>query len=580
MERLYGGFLCSMCDQPGRFGFVYVCTQDWEGERLEREGTNQALNSAIERTITRSTRPSSEMDDDSAPFPVEDLNQSTKDAIARGGYTDEQIEILKAQKRHVVDVTRECLERIKEEESQPFRSLRTFGPTTSPFLTRPVMTYEANFDPSLPTSDSSSSSSSEEADSATTTPVTSSNSAVQDVDSTKPSPSTTPVLPPLAPLDGIVQDLFDVRVGGSKKRKTPPSPTVLTTGQGALDSDGRAPRIFPYCTFMCCPACRPTYRDRVWGRLDAYLVPSTSHLHPSPSVQHLDSAQPNTDCSDAGVDVKEPSHSEHSLALSLSKLGSDPFGPRLIPVDLVRNIGLRKPPHIPHGHQDEENHIFEPETPELGIDVSEWDTAAMIRGDENDLPEHSPPPSSTHAGQTEVSRGTDPALLPAEKQGSVARRSVVRESIRRKVREWIDRRDSTRSVSSSTFAAAAATRSDQRTPSAGAGVVTANDKSATTTMLMQEKSSADEEIDLGTDGLAPAPSPSSSPLTRRPPGQAAQVEGEEKAEQKETVFEKEVDIVDAERSTTPDEREDAVPVGVEITEEAAEMKAPDLVVRI
>lgn len=568
MERLYGGFLCSMCDQPGRFGFVYVCTQDWEGERLGREGINQALNSAIERTVSRSTRLSSEIEKDSAPFPVEELNQSTKDAIARGVYTDEQIEILKEQKRHVVAVTRETLERIKEEESQPFRSIRTFGPTNSPFLTRPVINYEENVDAPLSTSDaSSSSSSSDEEESPATTPITSSNSPVNDVDSAKATSSTAP--PPLPALDGIVNDLFDVRVSGSKKRKTPPSPTVFTAEQGALDSDGRAPRIFPYCTFMCCPACRPTYRDRVWGRMDAYIDPSSSPAHPSSSVhQDSDSAQLNTAHSGTKEHVKESSHSthSHSLALSLSELGSDPFGPSIIPVDLVRNIGLRKPLMSVHEYQVGDDDVLELETPGLETDISKWDTAAIIRGDENNLPEPSHLPSGAHAGQTERTGGTDASPSSAEKQSSVARRSVVRESIRRKVREWIERRDSTKSVSSSSSstAAASATPSDQRAPT-------------------REKENDEEEIDLGAPGptpaLTPSLTPSPSPHIHGVSDKSIQLGSQEKrvAEEGKT----EVDITNAERmKTTTDEQVDVVPVGIEITEEAAEMKAPDLVVRI
>ena len=386
-----------------------------------------------------------ELEGETTVFPSGELNQSIKDAIASGVYTDEQIELVKAQKRNVVTATTRTLHQFTAYDRLQYHHIHKPVPTSSSVPGQAAVSNEDSNTSSSSSSDAASSPSPSRDNSPPTTPVTSNPSAsssmtdiIHNVDATTTPTGKAPlaaVSPPPA-LDTIVNNLFAVHVGDgstNKKRKQPPSPPV------AQPKDGRSDAMWPLCTYMTCPSCRPTFRDRVWGHLDAYVA---------------DMSNPGT--SSAGGRKPTGITGEYPLTIANKELGVgetpldnltiQSLGPRIIPVNLVRNIGLRKP--IVYGSWDD---VWGAESP--GLEMARWDTAGMIRGDGwvgngqtwVGNTQTGPQPSTTPVQAMAVASA--PPSAPPSLSGSTMgkggkRTSIVRTQIKGLIRGFIDRRDS------------------------------------------------------------------------------------------------------------------------------------------
>lgn len=133
VTRLYGLYPCSHCGKTSEFGWVYRCTQDYDGQLPPWEGgpipsfeepppENHAGDSAMARTDATASPSHIEDGGEKVPEkPNEGLKEEPEEpalrlkpwmekAIAEGHYTEEQAVTLRRQRQEV-------LERIKESEA-------------------------------------------------------------------------------------------------------------------------------------------------------------------------------------------------------------------------------------------------------------------------------------------------------------------------------------------------------------------------------------------------------------------------------------------------------------------------------
>lgn len=143
MDRLYGNFRCNVCHRASELGWVYTCIQDGEADTID----------AFESMTGKKTNSSDfSLDGVHDGFPRE-KNKSPKltarlspwieKAIAQGHYTEDQMAILRAQKKQVFDTARAAIETFENSQDETYSSPQ---PTTAsqcvdanPHLTFPVL---------------------------------------------------------------------------------------------------------------------------------------------------------------------------------------------------------------------------------------------------------------------------------------------------------------------------------------------------------------------------------------------------------------------------------------------------------
>ena len=124
MERLYGGFKCYNCDKVSHFDWVYSCTQDEKIPANDAGLVNLTVSSPFEPCSTdgiEEVLPSNEMD---VQFATPHLNPWVENAIRKGHYTPEQVQLLRAQKQTVIDNTRITLQRFEQSQTSEKKSPR------------------------------------------------------------------------------------------------------------------------------------------------------------------------------------------------------------------------------------------------------------------------------------------------------------------------------------------------------------------------------------------------------------------------------------------------------------------------
>lgn len=98
VERLHGPYSCDACHRPSPLGWVYLCTQDFRPE------ATTDIASPVD-SFMDSSSPAVNMDE----LRALEMSKSITTQIQAGGYTPEQIEIIKAQKVHVHKVLAETV---------------------------------------------------------------------------------------------------------------------------------------------------------------------------------------------------------------------------------------------------------------------------------------------------------------------------------------------------------------------------------------------------------------------------------------------------------------------------------------
>lgn len=115
MRRYYGASRCPICRRDPDLGYTYLCTQD-ELEELAGE-MKERFSEASE--VPEGTQDQSKQDEVAVDGikPVTNLSPWIAKAIEMGGYTPEQVRILRAQKQKVVDTINAAMDQSKEYSS-------------------------------------------------------------------------------------------------------------------------------------------------------------------------------------------------------------------------------------------------------------------------------------------------------------------------------------------------------------------------------------------------------------------------------------------------------------------------------
>ncbi|KAL8711931.1 MAG: hypothetical protein Q9225_007021, partial [Loekoesia sp. 1 TL-2023] len=110
MERLYGDYECMVCHRPSAWGWVYSCTQDDGDDELDPARYNYQPR----------------------PANTADLTPWIQEAIAKGQYTEEEVERMVAQRQKVIDTISASEAHFKKTQSTGKRmSARSSTSTTS-----------------------------------------------------------------------------------------------------------------------------------------------------------------------------------------------------------------------------------------------------------------------------------------------------------------------------------------------------------------------------------------------------------------------------------------------------------------
>lgn len=258
MDRLYGGFICSLCRMKSEMGYLYCCAQDHgqpfspgaqmriadPGTYFARFGTPSSHNDAelvqhdahgdplskdeIANDEIANLQQYLEEQTDRVIMPSPKLAPWIEKAIEDGHYIPEQIVILRAQKQHLADTAKSVTERYEQELAAQIKKVTTqpIAPTTPQM---PEM-HTLDTNPHLPY------------------PVI--QEAVKP--QSQQSGASTPQTPPIHPMSS-------------------PGNAVQILQQNR--------RLFPYCRYLICQVCRPTFKDRAWARFEeAYATEDAPSL--------------------------------------------------------------------------------------------------------------------------------------------------------------------------------------------------------------------------------------------------------------------------------------------------------------
>ncbi|KAL8646796.1 MAG: hypothetical protein Q9210_005925 [Variospora velana] len=99
MERLYGDYECMVCHRPSAWGWLYSCSQDDSDDDFD-----PAQDRVVEASLTTA---------DLAPW--------IQDAIAKGHYTEAQVEKMVAQRQKVLDTVSASEAHFRKTQSSPRR---------------------------------------------------------------------------------------------------------------------------------------------------------------------------------------------------------------------------------------------------------------------------------------------------------------------------------------------------------------------------------------------------------------------------------------------------------------------------
>ena len=242
MERLYGGFICSLCRMPSQLGYMYCCSQDHgqpfsvgaqmriadPGTYFDIFGTGSSHNNAglVQHETHGDLHLKDEMvihqqhmeeQTDRIKMPSPKLALWIEKAIADGHYTPEQIAILRAQKQHLADTAKSVTERYEQELAEQIKKVTTqpVPPTTSQM----PESHTLDTNPHLPY------------------PV------IQDAVKPQSQPS------------------------GASPPQTAPT-HLISSPVNAVQILQQNKRLFPYCNYLICQICRPTFKDRAWASFE------------------------------------------------------------------------------------------------------------------------------------------------------------------------------------------------------------------------------------------------------------------------------------------------------------------------
>ncbi|KAL9617115.1 MAG: hypothetical protein Q9160_008058 [Pyrenula sp. 1 TL-2023] len=260
MTRLYdpnGAYVCQMCLRHPKTGWLYRCTQDYNGRLPEQESPrvgpppNEHVKQSEDPTLTT-------------------LSPWIQKAIESGQYSQEQIRVIKEQKLSVkkaVVATEEREINLRLQEQEPTRS------SSTPL--RPLLPRTTTLPPVL-CQDSSSSS---------PTPMSVEN--VRKATLKKENQS----------LSAGETQIADRQPCGAQSLEKPGSlinllgntnvsiPMSVTAPSHLNELSRKTAReyqqmksVYPPCNFITCPTCRPTYRERAVLPLNQVLQSEPSHL--------------------------------------------------------------------------------------------------------------------------------------------------------------------------------------------------------------------------------------------------------------------------------------------------------------
>ena len=137
VSRIYGpDHLCSHCGKPSEFGWVYRCTQDYGGQLPPWEGgpvgnlkepppestSGDGAASSME-ALTSASRVQNVQDNPPAEEPEIKLKPWMEKAIAEGHYTPEEVQVLKDQRKKVLEKIKESEEAFKHHQTVSNRRL-------------------------------------------------------------------------------------------------------------------------------------------------------------------------------------------------------------------------------------------------------------------------------------------------------------------------------------------------------------------------------------------------------------------------------------------------------------------------
>lgn len=250
MERLYGGFICSLCRMPSQLGYMYCCSQDHgqpfsvgaqmriadPGTYFARFETGSSHNDAglvqhethgglHSKDETATLQQHMEEQIDRVKMPSPKLAPWIEKAIKDGHYTPEQIAILRAQKQHLADTAKSVTERYEQELAEQIKKVTTqpIPPTTSQM----PESHTLDTNPHLPYP--------------------------------------------------VIQEAVKPQSQQAEASSPQTAPTHLISSPGnAVQILQQNKRLFPYCNYLICQICRPTFKDRAWVRFEEAFAMETA----------------------------------------------------------------------------------------------------------------------------------------------------------------------------------------------------------------------------------------------------------------------------------------------------------------
>lgn len=267
MTRLYdpdGAYVCQICLRHPKTGWLYRCTQDYNGRLPELDHASVEL--PTNGHIKQSADPT-----------LETLSPWVQQAIESGQYSQEQVRIIKEQKLGVKKAVVAAEEReinLRLQDQEPTRS--------SPTRLRPLLPRTTTLPPVL----------CQESSSSTSTPMSVENVRKANLMKENQSPSGDET----QTADRLPVGAHSVEKPGSLIHllgNTNVTIPMSVTAPGHLNELSRkTPRdnqqmktVYPPCNFVTCPTCRPTYRERAVLPLNQVLQSEPSHLPEVPKEE-------------------------------------------------------------------------------------------------------------------------------------------------------------------------------------------------------------------------------------------------------------------------------------------------------
>lgn len=117
MERLHGGFKCHNCDKVSHFEWVYSCIQDEKVPANNAVPVISTISSPFEPRSTDAMEAVLPSNDMGLQIAAPQLSPWVENAVRKGHYTPEQVQLLRAQKQTVIDNTRITLQMFEQSQT-------------------------------------------------------------------------------------------------------------------------------------------------------------------------------------------------------------------------------------------------------------------------------------------------------------------------------------------------------------------------------------------------------------------------------------------------------------------------------